>query len=71
MSDATERGGALASVYREIKKKMSGEVRIDKNKAIETSAQMATLRGHSRAKAPSVMQKAGKPVTASKKPAKF
>lgn len=48
MSDATERGGSLAALYRSLKKKEGGYIRMDKQKAIDQSAKNATMRGSHR-----------------------
>lgn len=41
MSDATQRGGGLAAVYRSITKRENGMVRIDRNKAVAEAKKCA------------------------------
>lgn len=50
MTDALERGGAMASVYRTMKTKDNGYMRIDKNKVLSESKKMSTAKGEGRNK---------------------
>lgn len=58
MPDASEKGGALAALFRSMKKKDGGYHRVDKAAAHAESAKMASLRGDVRGT--SQVKKAGK-----------
>lgn len=45
MSDALNRGGAMSAMYRSIKTKGSGVIRLDKNKVLTEVAKMSKLKG--------------------------
>jgi hypothetical protein len=48
MPDATERGGAMASVYRQMKTKEGGVIRIDKEKVLAESKKASLFKGNGR-----------------------
>lgn len=50
MSDATQRGGALAAIYRSIKKPESGVIRIDRAAAVKEAEKIALAKGDGRNK---------------------
>lgn len=50
MSDATERGGSLSGVYRQIKTKDQGVIRLDRAKVLEESRKAAAFKGDGRNK---------------------
>lgn len=57
MPDASERGGAMSAIYRNIKNKQGAEAKVPKELLIAESAKLAGLRGHSRSAAPKAMSK--------------
>lgn len=50
MTDATQRGGALAAVYRSIKKRESGVVRLNRNDVVAEVEKIALAKGDGRNK---------------------
>lgn len=61
MPDATQRGGALAAVYRQVKTKEAGVIRIDRTKAVEEANKMAKAKGDGRNKPMAKSQGPSKP----------